>query len=165
MVRKLLAWIKANQRDLVSVEEGFEIQLGSVSLHGRIDRLERDPAGRLVVVDLKTGSSAPSKQQAATNPQLGVYQLAIEEGAFPAHGRRPGGAVLVHLGTTAKSFVERTQPPLPDTEDPAWARDLLDQVAEGMAGSVFTASVNDYCSICPVRTSCPADPHGGQVTG
>jgi superfamily I DNA/RNA helicase/RecB family exonuclease len=165
MVRKLLAWIQANYRDLVAVEEGFEIQLGQVSLHGRIDRLERDDAGRLVIVDLKTGSSAPSKQQAATNPQLGVYQLAIEEGAFPAHGQRPGGAVLVHLGTSAKSFVERTQPPLPDTEDPGWARELLERVAEGMAGSAFTASVNDYCSMCPVRTSCPADAHGGQVTG
>nr|WP_222854038.1 ATP-dependent DNA helicase [Fodinicola acaciae] len=164
MVRKLIAWIRANQRELVALEEGFEIQIGGVALHGRIDRLERDSDGRLVIVDLKTGSSAPSKQMAAVNPQLGVYQLAITEGAYPSHGHRPGGAVLVHLGTSAKSFVERTQPPLPDTDNPEWARELLDRVAEGMAGSVFTASVNDYCSMCPVRTSCPADPHGGQVT-
>jgi hypothetical protein len=33
-----------------------------------------------------------------------------------------------------------------------------------MAGSVFTAVVNDRCQVCPVRTSCPANADGTQVT-
>ena len=44
--------------------------------------LERDADGRAVVVDLKTGSSKPSRAELARHPQLGVYQLAVALGAF-----------------------------------------------------------------------------------
>jgi hypothetical protein len=51
-------------------------------LAGRVDRLERDADGRAVVVDLKTGTTKPSKADLARHPQLGVYQLAVALGAF-----------------------------------------------------------------------------------
>jgi hypothetical protein len=38
------------------------------------------------------------------------------------------------------------------------------EVAEGMAGSAFRAVENRYCAMCPVRTSCPVQDEGRQVT-
>jgi superfamily I DNA/RNA helicase/RecB family exonuclease len=166
MLRKLLGWLRENGRDLVAVEEGFSVSIGRAVLEGRVDRLERDADGRLVVVDLKTGKSAPRNDDVGTNPQLGAYQLAVTLGGFEhvAPGAGTGGAALVQLGTSAKSAREQGQGPLPAAEDPAWAEELVTRVAEGMAGSVFTAVVNDRCQVCPVRTSCPANTDGAQVT-
>jgi RecB family exonuclease len=166
MLRKLLGWLRENGRDLVAVEEGFSVSVGRAVLEGRVDRLERDADGRLVVVDLKTGKAAPRNDDVGTNPQLGAYQLAVTLGGFEhvAPDAAAGGAALVQLGTSAKAAKEQGQGPLPDAEDPAWAEELVTRVAEGMAGSVFTAVVNDRCQVCPVRTSCPANADGAQVT-
>ena len=77
----------------------------------------------------------------------------------------PGGAELVQVGKaglTAKARVQR-QHPLPDDQDPGWARNLVDAVAEGMAGPVYRARVNAGCRTCPVASCCPVHPDGGEV--
>ncbi|HEV8223605.1 MAG TPA: PD-(D/E)XK nuclease family protein [Streptosporangiaceae bacterium] len=51
-----------------------------------------------------------------------------------------------------------------DDPDPAWAQELVDTVAAGMAGSVFTAKVNPGCRVCPVAACCPVHERGGRVT-
>ena len=49
------------------------------------------PTGRVVVVDLKTGKYPPTQAEIAEHPQLGLYQLAVENGAVEGTGsRRPG---------------------------------------------------------------------------
>jgi superfamily I DNA/RNA helicase/RecB family exonuclease len=155
MVRKLADWLSANPRRLVAVEREFQVKVGRAWLRGRVDRLEADGQGRLIVVDLKTGTTTPKDAELAEHPQLGVYQLAIERGAFPDEGTVPGGAALVHLGTSAKKPKEQRQPPLTESEDPAWAERLVLDTAEGMAGSAFAAVEQQHCRVCPVRTSCP----------
>ena len=68
--------------------------LPGVRVRGRLDRLERDGAGRLVVVDIKTGKSPVSKDDAQRHAQLAMYQLAVAEGLLPHGGaarRRPPG--------------------------------------------------------------------------
>ena len=166
MLRKFLGWLEENGRELVAVEEGFSVSVGRALLEGRVDRLERDAEGRLVVVDLKTGKTAAKKGEVDTHAQLGVYQLAVALGGFDhvEPGAEPGGAALVQLGS-GKAANEQHQRPLAQAEDPAWAEELVTRVAEGMAGSVFTAVVNDRCTMCPVKTSCPANSDGAQVTG
>ena len=52
----------------------------AVRVRGRLDRLERDDEGRLVVVDVKTGKTPVSKDDAQRHAQLAMYQLAIAEG-------------------------------------------------------------------------------------
>ena len=52
-------------------------------VRGRVDRLERDAEGRLVVIDVKTGKSPVSKDDAQRHAQLAAYQLAIAEGVLP----------------------------------------------------------------------------------
>jgi len=167
MVRKFLDWHAANPRDLVAVEQALKVRIGQVEITGRVDRLESDDRGRAVVVDLKTGASAPREEELGRHPQLGVYQLAVLLGAFEQFGlSEPGGAELVQVGKaglTARARVQR-QGALADDPEPAWAKDLVETVAAGMAGPVFQARVNPGCRTCPVASCCPVNPEGEQVT-
>jgi superfamily I DNA/RNA helicase/RecB family exonuclease len=167
MVRKFLDWHAANPRELLAAEQSLKVRVGRVEITGRVDRLEQDDAGRGVIVDLKTGASAPRDEELGRYPQLGVYQLAVLLGAFEQFGvTEPGGAELVQVGKaglTAKARVQR-QHPLSDDQDPGWAGKLVDAVAEGMAGPVYRARVNAGCRTCPVASCCPVHPDGGEVT-
>ncbi|MGW5360339.1 ATP-dependent helicase [Actinopolymorpha pittospori] len=88
LVERLSGWLRGNPRDLVAAEEAFEVEIGRALLTGRVDRLERDAEGRLVVVDLKTGKSKPPAADLPEHPQLGAYQLAVERDGFAAAAAR-----------------------------------------------------------------------------
>ncbi len=167
MVRKFLDWHRANPRSLVTVEEELRVSVGRVQITGRVDRLEQDADGSAVVVDLKTGSSRPADDELDRNPQLGVYQLAVLLGAFEDLGlTRPGAAELVQVGKaglTARARVQR-QRSLSSDPEPGWARELVETVADGMSGSVFHATANPGCRVCPVAACCPVHERGGQVS-
>jgi superfamily I DNA/RNA helicase/RecB family exonuclease len=167
MVNKFLAWHRDNPRELVAVEQKLKAQVGAVEITGRVDRLERDPDGRAIVVDLKTGSTPVPSTDLDRHPQLGVYQLAVLLGAFERFGlTEPGGAELIQVGNASLSARVRVQPQqaLTDDAEPDWARDLVETVAAGMAGPLFEARVNPGCRNCPVRSCCPVHPDGEQVT-
>ncbi|HTF07095.1 MAG TPA: PD-(D/E)XK nuclease family protein, partial [Asanoa sp.] len=167
MVDKLLHWLAANPRRLLAIEQEFAVLLDDptrpVELRGRVDRLEVDADGRLVVVDLKTGRTTSTADDLAEHPQLAAYQAAVQAGAFDQHGDEPGGAALVQLGTTAKAAKEQVQPSLTEGEDPGWAQAMVRRTAETMAASTFHAVANSRCRVCPVRTSCPISGKGRQV--
>ncbi len=164
VLAKFVRWLEASRArfTLVGVEREFEVDAGRATLHGRVDRLEADRDGRLVVVDLKTGRSTPAEEELPLQPQLGAYQLAVSLGAFGPD--EPGGAALVHLGTAHRDAKVQRQPALADGDDPDWARELVLSVAERMAGSAFAAMAGRRCGYCPVRGSCPIQPEGRQVT-
>jgi superfamily I DNA/RNA helicase len=89
MVAKFAQYVAgsvAEGRQLLGVEKGVKVQVGRAVVTGQVDRLEQDGEGRLVVVDLKTGGTAPTKAEVARHAQLGVYQVAVEEGGFGAGG-------------------------------------------------------------------------------
>nr|WP_283135717.1 ATP-dependent DNA helicase [Rhizohabitans arisaemae] len=171
MIRRFLAWQAANPRQLVDVEKGFTAELPGaddtqILIKGRVDRVERDEEGRAFIVDLKTGAGKPGQDELTRHPQLGVYQLATELGAFRKRGLTvPGGAALVQVGKAAsrEGAVEQGQRPLGDDPEPAWARELVETVASGMLGPEFSAMVNDGCRSCAVRGCCPVNEQGGQV--
>ncbi len=161
---KFVQWAATNPRELVATELDVRVALSAgAELSGRVDRLERDEQGRAVVVDLKTGTSKPGRDELARHPQLGVYQLAVELGAFAEQQLdRSGGASLLQLKTT-KSADEQFQAALDDDEEPTWARDLVGRVVAGMSGAAFSATAHDGCRTCPVRTCCPVWPEGAGV--
>ncbi|QGN46985.1 ATP-dependent helicase [Micromonospora sp. WMMD558] len=168
MVDKLLRWLAANPRRLLAIEHEFAVRLDDprrpVELVGRVDRLEVDADGRLVVVDLKTGkSTAVTAADLAEHPQLGAYQAAVESGAFGEYGDESGGAALVQLGTGAKDAKEQSQPPAGEGPEAGWATALVRRTADTMAAATFAAVANSKCRVCPVRTSCPVSGQGRQV--
>jgi RecB family exonuclease len=162
-----VAAARAGGRELVATEQAVRVQVGRAEIRGTVDRLERDAEGRLIVVDLKTGKSAPAKAEVQRHAQLGVYQLAVEEGGFAgvAEGAtESGGAVLAQLGKTDSAKVSiQVQPAFGQDEDPLWARSLLAAVADGMAGPAFEAKSNGMCRMCSLRRSCPLQIEGRQV--
>ncbi|PFG33860.1 ATP-dependent helicase [Sanguibacter antarcticus] len=161
MVRRLAEYYKEVTGEVV-VEETFEVQVGRAVLRGAVDRLELTDGG-VRVTDLKTGKGIPSVRDAETNAQLGAYQLAVEEGAFaslPA-GTRSTGAQLVFISEGVRA-TKRAQGALGDPET-SWARALVEDAAETMAGAGFSAVENAMCSMCGVRRSCPLQSEGRHV--
>ncbi|OBH12053.1 ATP-dependent DNA helicase [Mycobacterium sp. E3247] len=171
MIEAFVEWRARTRGELTEV--GVEVEIdgtlgasadggGEVRLHGRVDRLERDAAGRLVIVDIKTGKTPVSKDDAQQHAQLAMYQLAVAEGIVtgePADSE-PGGARLVYLGKAgASGATEREQDPLTPAARDEWRR-LVRRAAEATAGPRFVARRNDGCSHCPVRPSCPAHADG-----
>ncbi|MEO6882318.1 MAG: ATP-dependent DNA helicase [Mycobacteriaceae bacterium] len=153
----------------VAVELSGEVDGEVVTAHvaGRIDRLERDRLGRLVVVDVKTGKNPVTKAAAQENPQLATYQLAVGQGGVVSHPQQgpTGGARLVYVAKTDRSTgaAERVQP-APDAEtEQRWRTQLL-TAAASTRGPQFVARINDGCRHCPVRSSCPAQDTGRPVT-
>ncbi len=149
----------AQGRQLLGVETDISAQHDRALITGRVDRLEQDPSGNVLVIDLKTGSSKPTNKEIPRHPQLGAYQVAVG-----ADGRPTAGAALVHLGAASGSTSEKhgvqRQPALGSDEDPQWAHDLVARTAEGMAGAQFPASPGPWCRVCPVKFSCPIQPEG-----
>jgi RecB family exonuclease len=162
MVARLAAYL-ARAGEPLLLEGSFRVETDRAVVSGQVDRIEKAGDDRALVVDLKTGSTVPPAAKAATNPQLGAYQLAVEEGAFDGlEGRTSAGAQLVYLGSGSSAAV-RGQVPLSAAPDPTWARQLIDQVAASMAARSFAATANELCDRCPVRRSCPLRDEGGQV--
>ncbi|TVS85000.1 ATP-dependent helicase [Mycobacterium helveticum] len=164
MIEAFAEWRARTRGELTEV--GVEVEVhgaleaadgggGTVRLRGRVDRLERDAAGRLVVVDIKTGKTPVSKDDAQQHAQLAMYQLAVAEGMIAA-GDEPGGARLVYLGRAGTAgATEREQDPLTPAAREEW-RAVLRRAAAATAGPHFTARRNDGCTHCPIRPCCPA---------
>ncbi|MBM7082619.1 ATP-dependent helicase [Micromonospora sp. MMS20-R2-29] len=168
MVDKLLRWLAGNPRRLLAIEHEFAVRLDDptrpIELTGRVDRLEVDADGRLVVIDLKTGKSTTvTEREMAEHPQLGAYQAAVEAGGFAEFGDEAGGAALVQLGTGGKDAREQTQAAAGQGPEAGWATALVRRTADTMAASTFAAVANAKCRVCPVRTSCPVSGQGRQV--
>ncbi|MDT4931793.1 MAG: hypothetical protein QOF92_4660 [Pseudonocardiales bacterium] len=168
ILARLVAWLTESRRELtlVAVEEPFCVDLGDARLRGRVDRLERDRDGRLVVVDYKTGKSKPRAEDLPKHPQLAAYQLAVDRGGFTevaAGEAASGGAMLVQLAAGTK-YVEQVQGALGDSDDAGWIDVAVAEVAERLRGSEFTARVGGDCRICDLKKCCPLQPEGRQVT-
>ena len=169
------------------VEFSCEVDLGTDRVHltGSADRVERDPGGRIRIVDFKTSKAAPTAADIALHDQLGVYQLAVHQGAFAAvagEGARPAGAELVYLRLAEResgyprTFLQASLDdvpfpikPLDGAErsvlpnQPTWVHRRLAEAALIIRSEDHDARIGPGCRYCPFRTSCPAQPAGQQV--
>lgn len=146
----------------VGVEVDFRLQIGRAALSGSVDRIERkDGTSGIRVIDFKTGSAKPKKDEVAEQAQLGVYQVAVVEGGFDGDDQS-AGAALVHVGKAAgatSNAMMQPQPALDDATD-SWAHTLLATTADGMASATVRTSASERCGNCPVRACCPLQDEG-----
>jgi superfamily I DNA/RNA helicase/RecB family exonuclease len=151
-------------------EDGHEPEVQTVDappirLRGRIDRLERDSAGRPVVIDVKTAKTTISVEQAATHAQLATYQLALALDGVPGVSGPPGGGQLVYVNNANQKTgaAVRGQPPLDGDQLEAQTAQVR---AAGIAsiGPGFVAAINPGCGHCGLQSSCPAQLAGRMVT-
>lgn len=162
MITKLAVWA-AEQRSagttVVGSEVPFSYQVDDITVRGTIDRVELTADGGVRVVDLKTGRTAVSAAEARDNPQLQLYQLAVESGVLPDVAGAPAGGLLLFVGGTQRAAAERTQPP-PDADALEAVRERVRQVGRGMRAEAFVARPSTACQRCPVRSSCPTTAEG-----
>lgn len=171
LVRRLAAYLRrfddAGGR-LIGAERHFEVPIpvadaaehGAV-LSGDIDRVEVNPAGEVVIVDLKTGKSEPQTDaKVADNPQLAAYQLAFASGAIEQVAGMPsGGAKLLVLRPTAatKDYAEPTQKPFDDDQRGAFV-ERVQRAVGVMRGTSFAAPYEVHCrdefsfGLCRIHT-------------
>ncbi|HYZ67975.1 MAG TPA: ATP-dependent DNA helicase [Mycobacterium sp.] len=166
MLSTFAQWRAQTRNELTEV--GTEVDVDGIvapgaRVRGRLDRLERDTAGRLVVVDIKTGKTPVSKDEAKRHAQLAMYQLAVAEGLLP-QGDTPGGGRLVYLGKPAAGgATEREQDPQTAKTRAEWL-EAVQQAAAATQGPEFMARINDGCAHCPVRAMCPAQAATGAAS-
>ena len=92
-LERFLVWHdgRADGRVVAAAEHEFDesLTIGGVPvrLRGAIDRIETDAENRVYLVDFKTSVNPKTRAEAAKDPQLGVYQLVVEAGAFAATPR------------------------------------------------------------------------------
>lgn len=165
-LQRYLAWHRrANARPVLGLEQHMRTptQLPSgdtVELNGYADRLELDPDGNVIVVDLKTGKYAPTGPQVAAHVQLGLYQLAVDSGAVDAVAGRPvkaAGAELIQLRHAAADMpVVQRQERLP-----ADLTDQIQQAVDAIRTEMFPARPEKQrCRRCEFQAICPAETTG-----
>ncbi|MFC1407200.1 MULTISPECIES: ATP-dependent DNA helicase [Streptacidiphilus] len=177
-LERFLTWHAAERgRVPVATEHPFEVELKVgdhvIRIRGSMDRVERDAeTGAAFVVDFKTGKHVVSGPELLTHPQLGVYQLAVAEGAvddveaFEGERPEPGGAELVQLRQPAgrgKEDRPKVQAQASLAGDPGWVEDLLAEAADRIVNERFTPTVGPGCATCSFRRSCSGHPEGRQV--
>ncbi|GAB2512622.1 ATP-dependent helicase [Paramicrobacterium agarici] len=135
---------KRSGNTVVSAEGRFEVEVGAVKLSGIIDRVERLPDGRIVIVDLKTGRTTPTKADIPTHAQLSAYQLALSHGAIEgALDAQSGGAALLFVssGVQGRSYRVMVQDPHDDAARDEFA-ERLRAAGSGMASNTFPGAVD-----------------------
>ncbi len=168
-VRRFVAWHGARRgRRLVAAEEQFQVEVpvagDRVVLRGRLDRVELDASGHVVVVDLKSGRRVPTRAQVERHPQLGTYQLAVRHGGISGVGPdgEPGGAELVHLRAAPPGGSDGL--PRVQHQDPGAARAAVEPQLELAVRTVrdeaFLATPGEVCRHCDFSACCPARPEG-----
>lgn len=130
---------------VISAEGRFSLDIGQVRLTGIIDRVERQPDGRIVIIDLKTGKTIPRDADIVTHAQLSAYQLALERGAIEgvAEGAPSGGAALLFVssGVRGKSYRLKMQDAASDDAREEF-EERLTEAGRGMASNVFPGAVD-----------------------
>jgi superfamily I DNA/RNA helicase/RecB family exonuclease len=136
-----------------------------VRLYGFADRLELDSDGRVVVIDLKTTKQHPTKEKLAEHPQLGLYQLAVDNGAVDELLGAPGiagGAELVQLrgGDLSAAKVQRQEPQQPDESGMRPIEVQLSQAIRHIRDEDFPARAGKHCEFCDFTSLCPTKTSG-----
>ena len=150
MVTALAEYLRDHEREGWSVlasEQRFQLTLGRAQVTGYIDRVEKTPEGRVMVVDLKTGSSR-TESQVVDDPQLLAYQLALtSDDLAEALGEKleSAGASLLFVkeGVRGKSYRLTTQPPV-DEQGMTDFLERIEQAATLMSSHEFSGGPLSY---------------------
>ena len=139
------------------MEHTFELDVDGVRWIGRADRIERTSRGTVRIVDYKTGSTLPTRAEAAGSLQLGFYSLAAASSPLAGPDTTIEAELWFPLGK-AKGW----RLPFDRSNLPA-VRQRLAAAATGIAAEDWTPRVGTGCRSCPVRLVCDRWPEGREA--
>ena len=120
------------------------------------------------VVDLKTGKYPPTDKSVADNPQLGLYQLAVDNGAADAivgAPRSPEVPSWCTCGSATSCPRCRPQPPQPEVDGATTVQRQLMQIARAVRDEeLVAASRADPVPRCAFVPICPAHAAGSVLS-
>lgn len=135
--------------DPVQLEKKFTLRIGTTTLIGSIDRVDKLPDGGFEIVDYKTGKVKEQKY-VDKDAQLSIYAL----GAKEALGIEPQSLALYFVETNEK--VSTTRSP----EQLSKKRGEIAEQIEEIKTSRFEPKTSMLCKWCPYKTLCPAYKRG-----
>jgi ATP-dependent DNA helicase UvrD/PcrA len=143
-LREFLATARHSQAEVLHTEEYFSIKIGSTTLVGRIDRMDRAADGGVAIVDYKTGKPK-SQEDADDSLQLSLYALAAKE----KWGYIPDRLVFHNLDGNTAVGTQRTSIELEKT------RCEVEEIAVKIAAGKFDPKPGFHCIFCAYRSLCP----------
>jgi ATP-dependent exoDNAse (exonuclease V) beta subunit len=130
---------------VLRTEEWFDVQIAGSKVTGRIDRVDRNPDGSVVIVDYKTGK-ARSQEDADESLQLSIYAMAAQQ----KWDYRVSGLAFHNLEGNIVVISRRSEFQLEE------ARERVAAVARGIAEGNFQPNPQYHCNFCAFRGLCPA---------
>src|SRR6266540_1136328 len=141
-------WVKEGYRSREELQTEVDLQAswGDVVLKGRLDRVDTDRDGGLVVVDYKTGRRPVSQEAADADSALTIYAaLAQRRLHRPVHG-----LVLDYVVAGTQVRTERPPEVLDERLD-----QVLETASRLRADREFTPRTGPWCSSCDLLGACP----------
>lgn len=134
----------------MDMEASFKIRITpSLTLGGRIDRVDTLPDGKLEIIDYKTGQS-PKNRDVTKDPQLTVYALAAtDEGVY---NKKPENVTVsfYFFEDQTKISATRTKEQLEEMK-----KEVADKAME-ISRSDFRPTPGKHCDFCEFRLICEA---------
>ena len=147
--RHLSAYLAALARQpaprVLYAEKGFRMTVDGVSVHGRMDRVDRLESGGVRVIDFKTGSGF-DQDKTDKSLQLSIYAIAARESL----NAEPAELVIHNLEDNSEVRTTRDEAALQQT------RAKIAEVAAGIADERFDPKPGFACGWCAYRKLCPA---------
>jgi DNA helicase-2/ATP-dependent DNA helicase PcrA len=148
-VGQLTDFVAAAERsgfpEVLHTEQVFELRIGSTTVNGRIDRIDRVNGEQVAIVDYKTGKPQ-SQDDADKSLQLSIYALAARE----KWGYRAERLMFHNLEDNSPVVTRRGEFDLRE------ARERVEEVAENIRAGKFEPASGFHCNWCGYRTLCPA---------
>ena len=132
------------------LEASFKIRITpTLTLGGRIDRVDELPDGKLEIIDYKTGQ-APKTRDPGRDPQLTVYALAATDAGI--YQKNPDQVIVSFYFFENQEKVSATR-----TVDQLTAiKEDVARKAEEIATSDFRPTPGKHCDFCEFRLICEA---------
>ncbi|MEK7524487.1 MAG: UvrD-helicase domain-containing protein [Patescibacteria group bacterium] len=126
------------------LEKAFTLQLGKITLSGRIDRIDKLEDGTYEVIDYKTGTN--HKKNLSKDLQLSLYALACRDVLKIEVSRLS----LYFLETLEKVSTTR------DDQEIDLCRQEIEELSLDLARSDFSPTPGFHCGYCDFRLICPS---------
>jgi putative RecB family exonuclease len=136
--------------DPVGLELKLEVQVGSLTLRGIIDRLERDEQGGLVVTDYKTGGVPPVFAEQQRLGGVHFYAYLCEQ----VYGERPSRIQLLYLSEPVAIMAYPSEQSIRGLQQRTTA--IWRAVERACEREDFRPRTSRLCDWCAFQAYCPA---------